>query len=52
MADNDERDDFQKKVDSTSDDLFDFITTPKGIALIGLFLLGGVVGLVLAFFPA
>lgn len=49
---NDDRDDFQKKIDNSTDELMTFFTTRKGVAIVILFVLGIIGGLILTFVPA
>jgi len=42
---NDDRSSFQRKQDEATDELNDFITSPKGIALVVIFIGGGAVAI-------
>lgn len=45
---NDDRTSFQRKQDEASDELQDFITSPKGVVLVAVFIVGGAVAVGIA----
>lgn len=49
---NDDRTSFQRKQDEASDELQDFITSPKGVVFVAIFIVGGAVAVGVAIIKA
>lgn len=43
---NDDRSSFERKRDDATDELNDFITSPKGLVIVGVFIAGGAIAII------